>query len=329
MTSICRPARLMYTAGSRQLLPDIQKKANKILLHEERSNMTYDQFVQAVERKVNEGTDDDIAVCIHTAVKNNGRERKGIRLTKRGVNISPAIYLEEYYEQFQSGGTVEDAAGDILRLYEEISFSRSWEKDHISDYAKVKGRIVYHLVNKEKNENMLTDTPYVPYLDMAAVFYVLFEVNAYGTAAMMIQKEHLKLWDVTEEEIYRQACRNTERLLPYEFRTMKEVIAELTGSKEDPGRDVMYVLSNTIRSFGAAVVLYDGVLAYVGSCLRENYYVLPSSVHEVIIKPQREAPGKKELTAMVAEINATQVEEEDVLSDNAYYYDRKLKKLQE
>ena len=329
MTSICRPARLMYTAGSRQLLPDIQKKANKILLHEERSNMTYDQFVQAVERKVNEGTDDDTAVCIHTAVKNNGRERKGIRLTKRGVNISPAIYLEEYYEQFQSGGTVEDAAGDILRLYDEISFSRSWEKDHISDYAKVKGRIVYHLVNKEKNENMLTDTPYVPYLDMAAGFYVLFEVNAYGTAAMMIKIEHLKLWDVTEEEIYHQACRNTERLLPYEFRTMKEVIAELTGSKEDPGRDVMYVLSNTIRSFGAAVVLYDGVLAYVGSCLRENYYVLPSSVHEVIIIPESEAPGKKELAAMVAEINATQVEEEDVLSDNAYYYDRNLKKLQE
>lgn len=329
MTSICITARSIDMAVSWQLLPDIQKRANKILLHEERSNMTYNQFVQAVERKVNEGTGDDIAVCIHTAVKNNGRERKGIRLTKQGVNISPAIYLEEYYEQFRSGGTVEDAAGDILRLYEEISFSRSWDKNNISAYTKVKERIVYHLVNKEKNENMLTDTPYVPYLDMAAVFYVLFEVNAYGTAAMMVKNEHLKLWDVTEEEIYRQACRNTERLLPYEFRTMKEVIAELTGSKEDSGKDVMYVLSNSIRSFGAAAVLYDGVLAYVGSCLRENYYVLPSSVHEVIIIPESEAPGKKELAAMVAEINATQVEEEDVLSDNAYYYDRKLKKLQE
>ncbi|KMZ55381.1 hypothetical protein HMPREF0980_00482 [Dorea sp. D27] len=319
----------MYTAGFRQFLPDIQNKANKILLHEERSNMTYDQFVQAVERKVNEETDDDIAVCIHTAVKNNGRERKGIRLTKRGINISPAIYLEEYYEQFRSGGSVEDAAKDILRLYDEVRFSRSWEKDTISDYVKVKEKIVYHLVNKEKNETMLSDTPYVPYLDMAAVFYVLLEANAYGTAAMMVKNEHLMLWNVTEEEIYRQACRNTERLLPYEFRTMKEVIAELTGSKEDTGKDVMYVLSNTIRSFGAAAVLYDGVLAYIGSCLKENYYVLPSSVHEVIIIPESEAPGREELSAMVAEINAAEVEEEDVLSDNAYYYDRKLKKLQE
>ena len=61
----------------------------------------------------------------------------------------------------------------------------------------------------------------------------------------------------------------------------------------------------------------------------ERTITCPSSVHEVIIIPESEAPGKKELTAMVAEINATQVEEEDVLSDNAYYYDRKLKKLQE
>ena len=75
--------------------------------------------------------------------------------------------------------------------------------------------------------------------------------------------------------------------------------------------------------------MYDGVLGRVGDHLKENYYVLPSSIHEMIIIPESEAPGKSELANMVAEINATQVEEEDVLSDNAYYYDRKLKKLQE
>lgn len=306
-----------------------EKTANTILLHKERSHMNYDQFVQDVKRKVSGECGAGTAVCIHTAVKNNGRERKGIMLTRQRVNISPAIYLEEYYEQFLNGGTLEEIAADIVRLYNEVRFSHSWEKDELRSYESVKEKIVYRLINKEKNKTMLTDTPFEPYLDMAAVFYVLLEVNAYGTAAMMVRKEHLKGWNVSREDIYRQACRNTKRLLPCEFKTMKEVIAELDGSREMPGRDVMYVLSNTLRSFGAAVVMYDGVLGRVGDHLKENYYVLPSSIHEMIIIPESEAPGKSELANMVAEINATQVEEEDVLSDNAYYYDRKLKKLQE
>ena len=91
----------------------------------------------------------------------------------------------------------------------------------------------------------------------------------------------------------------------------------------------MYVLSNTIRNFGAAAIMYDRRLEHIGEYLREDYYVLPSSVHEVIIIPKSKAPGKRELIEMVSDINATQVEEEDVLSDNAYYYDRRLKKLLE
>ena len=89
----------------------------------------------------------------------------------------------------------------------------------------------------------------------------------------------------------------------------------------------MYVLSNRIRSYGSAAILYDRRLEGIGMYLKSNYYVLPSSIHEVIIIPEKAAPGKEPLSQMVGEINRTQVAEEEILSDHAYYYDREKKRL--
>lgn len=293
----------------------------------ERSYMTYYQFIQAVEMKVKERIKDNVTVSIHTAVKNNGTRRQGLNIVEQGINISPTIYLEEYYQHFQNGGTVEEIAGDILRLYAEVRFGRSFEGEYIKDYERVRRKIIYHLVNRESNQQMLRGAPYKRYLDLAVIFYVLLEATPYGTASMMIRNEHLSMWGVTQEDVYRWACRNTQRLLPDEFQTMRSVIEELTGIEEKGKEDSMYILSNNIRSYGAAAILYDGRLERIGEYLKENYYVLPSSVHEVIIVPESEAPGQAELSRLVGEINETQVEPEEVLSGNAYYYDRKQKKL--
>ena len=136
------------------------------------------------------------------------------------------------------------------------------------------------------------------------------------------------MWGETMEGVYRRACRNTRVLLPDEFQTMRAVIEELTGMEETGKEDRMYILSNEIRSYGAAAILYEGRLERIGDYLKENYYVLPSSVHEVIIVPESEAPAQAELSRLVKEINETQVDPEEVLSNHAYYYDRKQKKLQ-
>ena len=87
------------------------------------------------------------------------------------------------------------------------------------------------------------------------------------------------------------------------------------------------MLSNHLRSFGAAAVLYPGRLEEVGSYLGEDFYVLPSSVHEMIVVRKSAASGKDFLSAMVTEINMTQVDREEVLSNQAYYYDCAHKKL--
>lgn len=294
--------------------------------------MTYYQFVEAVEDRMKEAVKDSVTVHIHTAEKNNGTIRRGITLTEKNINISPTIYLEEYYRQFQKGSSLEYITSDILRLYHEVRFQKSWGEERINAYGKVKDRIIYRLVNRRANEKMLKDVPYIAYLDLAIVFCVLLEVTQYGTATMPLRNDHLDMWGVTKEELYCRASDNTARILPDEFSAMSAVIEELTQipfarDEEDDDSGEMYVLSNRLRSFGAAALLYDGRLEGIGAYLKSNYYVLPSSVHEVIVIPEREAAGKEALSAMVAEINRTQVEAEEVLSNRAYYYDREEKQL--
>lgn len=55
--------------------------------------------------------------------------------------------------------------------------------------------------------------------------------------------------------------------------------------------------------------------------LQDNLVILPSSIHEVIILPEREAPSEGEAAAMVREVNDTELLPEEVLSNHVYRFD--------
>lgn len=293
--------------------------------------MDYQQFVSAIEMKVKQCVGAGMSVYTHTTVKNNGIEKVGITVSEQGVNISPTIYLEEYYEQFRKNKSLDSIVKNILELYQKVKVEHSWEAEIMRDFHKIENKIAYKLINEEENRKMFENIPHIVYLDLAVVFYVLLEINNWGMATILITDDILELWGVSVDDVYEKAKKNTELLLPSEFKPMRIVIQELIcGIQEEVNKeeeDCMYVLTNDIRCFGAACILYEHVLEDIGNQLGENFYVLPSSIHEVIIVPESNSPNRIELEEMVMEINETQVEEVEVLSDRAYYYIRKEKRL--
>ena len=294
--------------------------------------MNYQQFIEEVERRVKEKIEgnETMTVYIHTAVKNNGKERKGITVSEKGIHISPTIYLEEYFQQFQEGKPIEKIVEKILQLYEEVKCSHPCEESLLQNYEELKGKFAYKLIHRGKNEKLLNDIPYVPWMDLAIVVFVLLEVSPYGTATVLVRKEYLEIWGLTEAQLFDEAKKNTPILLPYQFCPMRKLLREICPYAVDEGEEEeesLYVLSNKLRSFGAASMLYDGILEKVGQKLGENYYIIPSSIHEVIVVPESKSPVKQDLEEMVREINETQVEEEEVLSDRVYYFSRKENRL--
>ena len=84
----------------------------------------------------------------------------------------------------------------------------------------------------------------------------------------------------------------------------------------------MYVLSNKDKVFGASVMIYTKYLKSLADFVRNDLYVLPSSIHELIAIPAAEHIDTRDLLAMVREVNETEVSDADYLNDNVYVYRR-------
>lgn len=295
--------------------------------------MSYEQFLQEVEEQLKEKVGENQSVHIHTALKNNGNIRKGITLITDGAKVSPTVYLEECYEFYKESGNMDTVIKEIMQVYDSVCMDNPWEQEDIKDYDSLKGRIVFRLVNREANRELLKDVPYLEFLDLAIIFHILVELDEFGDsmATLLIRNEHFQLWNIQTEELFRIALENSQRLLPIEISSMMAVVEDIIPEEEKEnfadGEDYMYILTNRRRNFGAGVILYPEQLKNIGIYLKEDFYVLPSSVHEVIILPKSRAVGKENLSAIVYEINHTQVAGEEILSDRAYYYDISKGKL--
>ena len=107
--------------------------------------MTYIEFADAVEKMMNKKMKGGVRASLYTAMKNNGKERTGILIEMPGINISPTIYLEEYYESYVAGRKIEQIVDDIKQLYEEIKQEKPWDCESFRDYEGVRNRIVFPL----------------------------------------------------------------------------------------------------------------------------------------------------------------------------------------
>lgn len=302
--------------------------------------MEYKEFVCAVEKQMNRRLQGGVRASIYTAVKNNGQEKKGIIVETPGVNISPTIYLEEFYTHFQSGDSLEKVVKDILEFYESVRCEESWDYTQIENFDKMRKKLAIKLINTEKNRKVLENIPHRQFLDLSIVFYLLMEVKSEGCATILVNEEQRKRWGISVDELYKAALYNAQRLLPAQFLTMRQTLEEilvgpdglpagknLLAAKDDSEKDAMYVLSNSEKSFGAACIVYPHILEMIGDILEEDFYVLPSSIHEIVIVPESKSLDQEEMDEMVAEINESQVAPEEVLADHAYFYRREIKQI--
>lgn len=284
--------------------------------------MNYQEFVGSVTGFLRESLPYGTEFNLIPLEKNNGVILEGLTVRKEGERAAPAIYLDSYYQEYLAGHPLREIQETILSCCEDNSFSEHFDTDFFMDYRKVKPTVVYKLVNYEKNKKLLERIPHVPFLNLAVVFYCLLTDTPAGNATVLIHNSHMEYWKITCCELYQDAKENTPRLLPAEVKSMAQVLTELSEGLNSPEEDElpMYVLTNSKKALGAASILYEGILMHCAKWLNSSYYILPSSIHEVILIPEKAVPDERELSVMVREINRTQVLKTEVLSDQIYFY---------
>lgn len=301
--------------------------------------MEYKTFIAMVEKKLNLKLEGGMKVSQYTVTKNNGKQKTGIIFESEECNMSPAIYLEELFERYKKGMTMDKIVEEILLFYEKVKIEEDYDVSKLSRYENVQKKVVFKLINTEKNKKMLEEIPNISMLDLSIVFYILVDVSEKGSATIQIRNEHMEEWDVNTEQLYKDAKQNVKRLIPARLMCMQHVAERfLDLSKEceenllkvkfpPEHKDFMYILTNSIQQFGAAALIYPNILEMTARIVGEDFYLLPSSIHEVILIPKSKSPELKELNDMILEGNETVVEEEEILGNHAYFYEKKTHTL--
>jgi hypothetical protein len=240
------------------------------------------------------------------------------------------LCLDAYYEQYLAGMTVEEAARDIWDIFN--SFEQSGVSEGLlNDFEKVKNKVVFSLVNYGMNKERLESMPYVPYLDLAILFYVLLDRTENGERTAVITNKELTAWGTTKEELLQLARQNTPRLYMAEVNSLNDVMKSFVKDKKSKDffdefigeeESSLYVLSNRHNVKGAAVILYDSLLKEMSKVLGHDLLILPSSVHEVLVMAYDKTMDFLSIRDMVEHINEVEVPVCDVLSDQIYRYNR-------
>lgn len=317
--------------------------------------MSYQMFLKHIQALVEKKMPGRM-VEIHQVQKNNSVVLDGLTIRRPGSRISPTIYLNSYYDDYDAGRDLDDIADEIAAIYDQNQNDELIEEDFFLDFAKVKRKIVYKLVNTSLNRGLLRKVPNVPVLDLSMVFYYIFDMGDDVCGTVLIQNHHLEGWGVDETVISRCAKRNTPLVLPPQMISMDSVMKDflestfyrqmmdadvLRESAEDDQKKLeqvisrlvekipleseheMFVLTNQRKYFGAAVLLYPELLRRIAERLDRDLYILPSSVHEAILVPDTGEFMLEDLSRFVRRVNLSEVEKEERLSNHAYLFRRK------
>ena len=237
-----------------------------------------------------------------------GETKKAIIIMEKDINVYPTIYFDDF-----NGLEVSKACNEIQKMYEEHKAKKNINMEWFYDFEKVKDKLQIKLINAEKNKEYLKDKPFIQILDLAAAFYVRFRSNEIGEGCIMVLNNHAKMWDVTAEMLYEAAKENEHAIIT----DMKDFMTKHTGKETDCLKGHQYIVSNK-RSLNGAGTFIANI-----DKLKERFktfYVLPSSIHEVLIMPAHRCQlSKTDLDDLVRNVNIT-VSPEERLADHAYYF---------
>ena len=294
------------------------------------------RFIETIKTEMEKLCGNEYQVLIENVLGNNGEKRAGISVRKKGETSSPLVYLSSYYDRFAEDEIpMELIIKDIYSIFMTRQFPEISGLE-LNDFKRLRKRVTYRLIDRKLNEELLKSVPYVPYCDLAIVFYLLLDRFSNSRMTSLIYKEHLKMWGTDTETLYTLAKENTSGLLPARLRNIMDVLRDIAREHlgadnqekifedfpDNSGKLPMYVLSNMDGLYGAAAVLYDGVLKDFSEKLEKDLLLLPSSIHEMLLIPYKNEAELSDLKELVRHINQTEVPAKEVLSDHVYRYSR-------
>ena len=231
-----------------------------------------------------------------------------------GSHVAPQIYLNGLFKEYERGKDLIDIVNEAAAGL-EASRMHAPEVPELS-HSFLEENLYLTVMNSEMNQQYLSEVPHEFLEDMA----VVPRIRLSDEASFTVKDWMLNEYGFTREELFKTARANMD-MQEYRCFSLSSFIGDFTGTEVEHGpTDSIYVLTNESSIDGAAAILSDKAMNQAHDAVGEDFFILPSSRHEVILVPRSSSLTIRELTDMVISANRTVVEDKDLLSDHVYRY---------
>ena len=304
--------------------------------------MNFEEFINTIKDTIKEYLPEDYRDAEVNILENRklNTNYTGLTVTREGDTLAPTINLNNLFDSYSKHpehsitAVMQEVASVIQHTPETFDIGR------IMDYDRVKKNLFMRLSAAEKNKDLLEHAPHIRKEDLAITFHIMLDQSDKGTATTMINDNMMEAYGIDLNQLYQDALLNSPVICPAQIENMgealsrmmiedmksagapPEVIQEMEKDLKESNKDnPMTIITNDRLVDGASAIFYPGVMDLVGERMQGDYFILPSSVHETLVVPDDGRVSLQELTDMVKEVNMTQVNPEDQLTDQVYHYD--------
>ncbi len=285
--------------------------------------MDYQEFLSKVRDDL-EAAIPGAEVSLRKIDKLDGPSYEGLAIRVNGNMVGPVLKMDEYYQSYRNGSGYGHLFDRIkLETMDILDRAPQIGREMIMDYSQIKDKLAVDLISSNFNPDYLKEVPHYDMEDLSAVYRIILEENDDRRMSVLVTNHMMDVYQITPEQLHQQAVENSERKHPFAIRTMDALISDTCGIPAGGGPEEthFYVATTHALQFGASVITYPDFMEKAAEKLNGDFYIIPSSVHEVLLVKDRGVSIGKDLEEMVQDVNRTQVPPHEKLSDRVYHYD--------
>lgn len=247
----------------------------------------------------------------------------GITFETSNPNVKGSIDLSPYYNEYNNG---EKMFEDILFEIKEKLLNNYDFPDtdiNIGGYNGIREKLMIQVVNTAHNSKMLAKVPHTDWNDLSLVYRVMIDGDK--TMSYLFTNDMMDHYGLSRQQLHKDALENSPKAFPAMLKGISEVsnpIIEETGAESNS--EPFYVATNNTMVYGAGCMFYPGFLKKIAKDFGSDFFILPSSIHELLLLPDKyivvNGRSAEDLADMVREINSDFVLPNEVLSNSVYYY---------
>ena len=258
---------------------------------------------------------------------------EGLRLAD--ADRSPLIHVKPLYDEYVSGAdffelteyVIENFAG-----YERTPEGQAALNISIKDVLDLPEKpLCCMLINRRDNEEILKCMPHRDFLDMSVIYYLDLSSSGFF-GELKVSNNIMEQMGLSEPEMFKVASTNMmfsarcHNLM--DVALMKDNPTNYLSTGYIPDYATYLVLTGENAINGAGMLTNKNIMNRIADLCGDNLYLIPSSLHEIIIMRADEIGGSPQfLQDIVKGMNMNVLSEAERLSGSVYYYDRSDRSL--